>query len=373
MNTSNLVIGGGIQVGVWFIRRCLDYQIDAIFAVSSPIFNELHQLDISHPSIRLFPTSPARDKQARRQLVELANTEQVNVVYTVFGPAYVNFIQPHVTGFADGWLSHSNWQSIQATYRGRWLDAAKMVLTNVYKAWAIRRADAWVCETQVAAKGLAKRARLPLEKCHVVGNNCAQAFLSTPLCTEPNTDIFSYLYLTADYPHKGVKQFLAYARELYRAHPEQKVKFIISISPSSESADWILRRAEPEGIAEYFDFCGHVPIAQAVERVDSAHVVMQMSHLETFSANYPEAMARRRALLVSDYTFSRQICKDAALYVQPSNTQAVVDAMLALKTDRALRTNLVERGAQVLQTLPSLNERFEQYLTIINRMAKKEQ
>lgn len=372
VNASNLIIGGGIQVGVWFIRSCLEHKIDAIFAVSKPIYEELNHLTITHPSICLFPNSPARNKQAREELVKLANSEHVDAVYTVFGPAYVKFDQAHVSGFADGWLSHSTWQSIHATYRGRWLGAAKMLLTNVYKAWAIRQADAWIFETDVAAKGLAKRAGLPLEKCYVVGNNCAQPFLSTPVRPEPNTDVFSCLYLTADYPHKGVKQFLAYARELQRMHPEHHVKFTISISPSSESAHWILRRAESEDVAQYFDFCGHVPISEAVERVDKANVVMQMSYLETFSANYPEAMARKRPLLVSHYPFARQICKDAAIYVEPSNAQAVVKALITLKTDRVLRDDLVERGTQVLQALPSLRERFEQYLTIINQVAKEE-
>jgi glycosyltransferase involved in cell wall biosynthesis len=370
VNASNLVIGGGIQVGVWFIRECMSRNVDAYFAISPQIQQELNLLEVDTNSsqFHLISNSPSRNKLARGQLRDLASSLSVDRVFTVFGPSYVKFDQPHLCGFADGWVSHSRWQNFKRAIASDVKSGISLLLTCFYKALAIRNANEWVFETQVAAQGLSRRAGLPINHCHVVANNCSSAFFQTDIKPAPEGQVFKALYLTADYPHKGIDNFLHYAQALQHKAPDKKITFTISISAESATAKWILTQAEQLGLSHYFDFCGHIPVADVVGKIDDSHLIMQMSHLETFSANYPEAMARQRPLLVSDYPFARDICKNAAVFVNPDNANEVAESILKIQSDDVLRESLIQHGTQVLAELPSLSERFDKYIKIITTM-----
>lgn len=370
VNASNLVIGGGVQVGVWFIRTCIEKKVNAHFLFSPKIYQELMSLnvDLQHVNYSVIEHSPSRDKAARSDIQRLCEHVAPDAVYTIFGPAYVKFRPPHITGFADGWVSHSTWESFKKTFASAPLNGLKLIAASIYKAWAIRLADAWIFEAKVAAVGLARRARLPQSQCHVVSNNCSDIFIRTPVKPMQTGRRFSLLYLTADYPHKGVINFIDYARELHAlAVP---ATFVITIDKHSPSARKILLQAAQEGLLDYFDFKGYVPISNVIGLMDESNVVMQMSYLETFSANYPEAMARKRPLLVSNYAFARNICDNAAIYVDPSDAKDVAKAINNLYKDEELQASLIANGKRVLGTFPTLEQRFEQYIQIIEDTIK---
>lgn len=370
VNTSNLVIGGGIQVGVWFIRQCIDKDLDCYFAISAAIESELSKLGVDTGTSRFkqFAHSPARVKSVREELLDYEKVVSPDAVFTVFGPAYVKFRLPHLSGFADGWLSHSDFSVFRKVFASDFLAGVKLFLTSVYKAYWIRFADAWVFEAKVAADGLAKRARLDREKCHVIANNCSDRFQRTPI-TEVNTQQpFILLYLTADYAHKGLLNYLHYAEEIHKLAPDFDFRFKISVSPQSPSAQIISEKAKLLGLDSFFDFCGYIPIESAVEVMDSANVVMQTSYLETFSANYPEAMSRKRALIVSNFDFAKNICQDAALYVDPDNYGQVAETVVKLATNDAMYSTLVENGERVLAELPDSDQRFKQYIDLLESL-----
>lgn len=371
VNATNLVIGGGVQVGVWFIRNCIAQQLDACFAVSPQVFKGLKSLNTALESseLELYEQSPARSKKARKRLYDYANEVEADKVFTVFGPAYVDFVQPHISGFAGGWISHADFQVLKRVYANKPVGALKLLASAVYKAWWIRKADAWIFEAEVAADGLAKRAKLERQKCYVIPNNCAEHFVSLPR-TPPPTKRFTLLYFTADYAHKGIPNYLSYARALRQTHPDFDCVFKITLDKDkSASANSLIQAAKQEQLERYFDFCGYIPIDRAVELVDSANVVMQTSYLETFSANYPEAMARGRPLIVSDFKFARDICQDAALYVNPDDAEQVADTIWQLAQQPERQNSLVQKGNKILADLPNNEQRFSRYLSLINQLA----
>ncbi len=66
--------------------------------------------------------------------------------------------------------------------------------------------------------------------------------------------------------------------------------------------------------------------------------------LESFSGTYLEAMHFGRPILTSNLDFARDVCDDAALYFDPWDPVAIKDAILKLKDDASLQTELVCRG-----------------------------
>lgn len=371
INTSNLVIGGGIQVGVWFIAESIKRNLDVVLAVSPIVYSELvkSEVDFDEANLLVIEQSPSRDKNARKALIEYADNSSPDVIFTVFGPSYVKFKQPHLCGFADGWLSHSSFRVFKQVFRHNLMKGVNLLLTSIYKGIWMKMADELVFEADYAAEGLSKRLYLDKTKCHVVSNNCAARFHHTPVSSSENSEPFILLYFTADYAHKGIDNYLTYAQALYDLRPDQKFLFRITISSDSPSAMLILEKVAGTPLESYFDFCGYVPVKEAVGLVDASNVVMQTSYLETFSANYPEAMARQRPLLVSDFSFSRSICKHAAVYVNPDDANEVANAIIKLSDDKTMRDMLVKNGTEVLSVLPSPEERFEKYLTILKKIS----
>lgn len=372
VNVSNIVIGGGIQVAVWFIRQALENNLNCYFAISSVVAKELSAAGIALPEGKylIFDNSPARNKTSRLILKDYAEQNLVDVVYTIFGPSYVRFRQPHVLGFADGWLSHSSINAFKRTFSSNIKAGITLLITSLYKAFWLKFADAWVFETKVAAKGLSKRICLDSHKCFVVGNSCSDRFIKEAVVPSTKDEPFTLLYFTADYAHKGILNYVDYAKALYRLAPEKKFTFKITISEESETANKILAEIRNTEIENYFDFCGHINTDKAVSVMDSANVVMQTSYLETFSANYPEAMARKRPLIVSHFQFAKDICEDAAIYVNPDDPYDVAKAIIQLHDDEELVENLCRKGAHVLSKLLTSEKRFNHYLEILTLTAK---
>lgn len=366
VNTSTATKGGAVQVCTWFIVECIHHKVDAFFILSEAVFKELKllKIDLSDSRIFISDVSPSRSRRQRALIRELERRLAPKTVFTVFGPAYVRFRAYHVMGFANGWISHSTFDSLFRTYRYNALSYLKFLFSFVYRFRWLRLADLWVFETKVARNGFVKRLRVPKSATRVIGNTCAPRFIYERN-VEPKSSKFRILYFTADYPHKALSKISHYAKALYLKRKCFDFVFTITIDQSSGTAKRIRKQARKLGVEDAIEITGQVPISKAVSLVDSASLVLQMSYLETFSANYPEAMARRRPMLLSDFEFSREICEKAALYVDPDDSSAVAEKIHSLMSDPTQRDILIEEGLRVLEKMPSPGDRFMSYLDLL--------
>jgi glycosyltransferase involved in cell wall biosynthesis len=92
-----------------------------------------------------------------------------------------------------------------------------------------------------------------------------------------------------------------------------------------------------------------------------------MSYLETYSANYAEAIARKKPLLVSDFDFLREICGDSALYVHPNDYNAVARKLDYIINFPELSASLVKNGEYIQSKFLALSARFNNYIEIITK------
>lgn len=76
----------------------------------------------------------------------------------------------------------------------------------------------------------------------------------------------------------------------------------------------------------------------------AAELTVLPSRYEGFGFPALEAMACGCPVVVSNVAALPEICADAALYVDPNDTQNVADAMRRILTDDSLRQHLVDRG-----------------------------
>ena len=99
VNTSTLMQGGGLQVAAaMIVHACNDPDADHWqFMVSANAARELEGFGIDTASSRfhVFDRSPARHADQRDRVLAIEAAMQPDLVFTLFGPAYVRFKSRH--------------------------------------------------------------------------------------------------------------------------------------------------------------------------------------------------------------------------------------------------------------------------------------
>jgi glycosyltransferase involved in cell wall biosynthesis len=368
LNATTIRPGGAGQVAVTLIKHALASQseIEWVYAVSKSIDAELRALGIQLPSAEVFDASPARNRASRARLRSLVGRVSPRLVATIFGPAYVDFEVPHLLGAADGWVTHSTaraWRSVSLK------DLIHLTVQSLYRGFWYRHADEWWVEAPSAKRGLVKRCRVPADKVTVIPNTCGDHFRESdvqPAAFPGPGDPVRLLYLASYYPHKNQEIIPHVAAELSRRDPGRHFEFVVSLA--DDAAAKILASAKKLGVEKSIVNVGYVLLSDALALYETCQICFMPSLLETFSANYPEAMATGRPLVASDLDFAREVCDDAAVYFEPTRAESAADAILELLGSESLWNEKIRNGKRVLANLPTPAVRFEMYEQVIRRM-----
>lgn len=371
-NATTLVKGGALQVAVAFIRQSLvdDGGITWRFALSKQVAGELSEAELVKLGSRLtvLEASPAKSNGMRKQLDKLCLDFGADVVFTLFGPAYVNFGVLHICGVADGWVTHSNFLAFNAL--GTVYSMLRMFLVIIYKAFWYRKANAWIVEAGNAKQGLITRLRIKPELIHIVRNTCSQ-FYRNRLATlrfPDKSEKIRLVCLTAYYRGKNLEIIPEVARQLLEIDKNLDFEFVITLPTDDAGLNAILLKAELLGVSKYINNVGPVRVSEGPDLYASCHIVFLPSLLETFSANYPEAMAIGRPIVTTDLDFARDACKDAALYFQPLDAKSAAEKIMMLINDTVICKTIIDCGRRVLDELPTPEERFNQYISHIKSL-----
>ena len=142
-------------------------------------------------------------------------------------------------------------------------------------------------------------------------------------------------------------------------------EFVLTLPPDDSGLKQIIDKAKLLGVEEHICNIGTVRVSDGPDVYERCHISFLPSLLETFSANYPEAMAMKRPIVTTDLGFAHDACKDAALYYEPRNAKAAAEKILMLVNSTDLWARLVDNGSKVLAELPTPEQRFERYIEII--------
>lgn len=89
-----------------------------------------------------------------------------------------------------------------------------------------------------------------------------------------------------------------------------------------------------------------VPYTQIVKAYQDCDLVSFPSTYEGFGLPILEANAAGRPILCSDLEVLHEVASDAAIYVNPNDTQSIHNGFMKLITDSSLRLNLIDNGFQ---------------------------
>lgn len=356
INATSCPQGGSVQVAIGFIREALrqapvrgwKLTLAVLPPVAKTIDAEVTAVGVRMEVFGVRPGSLFKGRQSRSRLKALTKNSDAKLVFTVLGPAYVRFDVPEIMGFADPFAvvpqrgGYSNYPALKIPLI--WLVANS-------KRLLIRSSAHYWIETEAGKRGMISRAGIPEEKITVVPNGVNELFAKALLGGAPEAT-GDMLVMGAGYPHKNHRLLPAVARLLEARLPKKKWRFVVTLPDDAPA--WLQLRTEMDraGLSKRVINRGVLTLAQCAEAYEESTLIFHPSLLEVFSAGYVEAMAARRPLLVSDRSFSREICADAAAYFEPTDPASAADCIEKVLTDEALRHRLVAAGIKRLKTFP---------------------
>lgn len=355
--------GGGVQVTIALL---LNLQTSHSIAWQALLPEEIQT---SLPSalqgderISFLPKSSVKNKILL--LFKLPNIERTiapDVVFTVFGPAYFRAKAPHLVGFA---LPNMVYRDIGL---GRPSFASRLI--DLWRRFSLRRATHLIVETETVKERLALQMGIARDRISVVGNSVNPILRRRERMTDPS-GTFRILVPSAYYRHKNLEIVPLVAKCLSDMRPG--FDFEITLTLDSHSAHWLRIRALAAelGVQDRVTTLGHVNIASLSEAYSDASAIFLPTLIEVSTAVYPESFFFRRPLVTSDRDFARELCGDAALFVDPLDAEDMAEELLRLASNTDLMTALVEAGARQLDAkFPTTTEKFQMQLNALSDCA----
>jgi glycosyltransferase involved in cell wall biosynthesis len=373
-NCTINTVGGGVKNSAIFIKYALTHdELDWVFAVSKPVMEILEKWNISLSSIYLFSSSPARNTSARKKLFNLAEDHNVDLVFTLAGPTYVSFRRLHILGISNPYVTHVDFQGLSVG--NNFFQFIKAFLLLVYQAYYSRKADFWLFQTNESRNGFIKRYLIDKKKTNIIPNAIGNEFLDYYASQKPIIcDLKKTINIfcpASGYPHKCLHMIPEIAKELSSiSHGKYKFKFILTIQNDSRVWSKINVESKKLKIEHNITNIGPYNYANVLSIIDNASMIFVPSILETFSASYLEAFASKRPLITSKKCFAKDICKDAAIYVDPLNAYHSAVAIDQLIMNTELQKTLIGRGGKIINEYGNQEDRVNSIIKYLKGFIK---
>ena len=373
-NATTNNAGGGLKNSALFIKHALsDSRFCWKFAVSEEVYQLVLKLGVSEFDCHLFRTSPARSFSARDRLKTLSIVLKADLVYTMAGPSYVRFDCLHVQGISDPYATHA--QVADFLYGRSVIGAVAKFLSSWYKKkyWCL--ADALIFQTEFSKQQFILKNRIDQQPCFVVPNAIDEDLLGDEKKTSQGDWARRTEHIVLcpgeDYPHKALGTIPYVAQASRRSNEAQDAfKFRLTLDPGSASWRRITATAKRLGVDDLITTTGRYSYANVRDIFDNVGIVYVPSILEVFSASYIEAFAVGRPLLCADRNFARDVCGNAAAYVDPLQPSEVVRAMQQLVNDTQKVSEICHEGIQRLKFFGGQEIRYERITACLESLVQ---
>ena len=367
-NATTNLDGGGAKNSALFLRFAATSNIhDWHFAVSPQVAEVAKSWDVPPSRITVFETSPARSIRSRNKLLSLQHSLEIDLVYTMAGPAYTRFSCMHVMGISNPYISHVDAHTFLSTRSA--LKWPVDLMRTIYQSYYATVANRLVFQTHTARDNFCRRLKYPIQDTVVIPNAFdSQSFshVASPSLGNPAR----VLVPAVAYPHKLLDQVPLIAAAYHDLPDARPAEFVLTLD--QESAEWasILKRAKQLNVSALVKTIGRYNYADAGRVFAQSDLVLSLSVLETFSATPLEAFASGRPFICADRPWSKEISREAAVYVEPRNPDSVARAVSGLIHDEKLRAKLTDRGREILNTYDDQSARFSRITDMLEQEAR---
>ena len=224
---------------------------------------------------------------------------------------------------------------------------AQRLLIEGGTRWSVRVAQRVIAVSQATANDLAALYHVPEERIRVIYEAPAQTSIVTPDRVDVVRQQYQLerpyaLFVGTIQPRKNVARLLQAYEWLYRNTP---VAFdLVFAGAPGWLSDSLYEQAASMGLAQHVRFLGYIPDDDLPALLKGALFFSFPSLFEGFGLPVLEAQSYGVPVLTSNNSSLPEVAGDAALLVDPTDVDAIANAMLRLGQDEVLRQQLIEAG-----------------------------
>ena len=198
-------------------------------------------------------------------------------------------------------------------------------ILNELKIFLLKKNFKYVDCTVAQGEALSKRisSLYNFEKVPIIKNSVSIENLDSDIFIDKNLgDGFKLLCLSYYYPHKNLEIFLELAEKIKIEKKDWKL--IITIDKKQHyGAKKLLEEIKQRKLTEIIINIGSVSRREVPSLYKQTDALLLPTLLETFSGTYVEAMFHKKPILTSNLEFATDVCKDAALYFDPLDSEEI--------------------------------------------------
>lgn len=373
-NASTNVVGGGIKNAAFFIKRSVDYfDFEWYYAVSPQVLQVITTWGIEIPDDKLivFDVSPARSVYHRHILLDLVTVNHIDFVYTMAGPAYLNFPCKHLQGISNPYITHADLSAFKL--KGNFISIVRYYLYVIFQFYYSSKADYFVFQTEFSKNSFQKRSRIDKSRLFVVPNafdlSIKEYFNRSTEIKQQNGHIRIFCPGAA-YLHKGFQFIPKIISELKKITSTEFI-FILTLPLNSQIWLEIHKEIKELDIVDSIVNIGPFNYSDITTLLADTDILFVPSLLETFSASYLEAMCAQKKLVVADKKYAREVCGNYATYVDPVDSVKTAYTFHQLFVDYRISSEEILLGDEILKHYGSQDERVDKLLELINNMLTK--
>lgn len=313
-----------------------------IFAISRPVADLLSEWGKLDGRFHVFDASPARSKKSRSYIRTIVKDNNITAVYTMAGPAYVDFSCLHVQGISNPYITHARIKDILSFLSIR--KCVKLLFHVLYQSFWALKADYFFFQTNSSKEGFMGRFGVKESRCFVIPNalDTERFQESVNLESELAKNVkprFVILCPAAPYLHKGLQLIPSIAKSMIDIDKSLLFEFRLTIPSESTLFKTILSEAKLLGVEGLITTNNGFSYADAPLVYSEADAVFIPSLIETFSATYLEALAKGKPLIVADRSFAREVCGDSAIYTEPLDKESCAQVLLSVVNEEILEAH----------------------------------
>ncbi|MDR6968289.1 glycosyltransferase involved in cell wall biosynthesis [Flavobacterium arsenatis] len=361
INTVNLRIGGAFQRSISFLNEIKEFTKDEFHVFYNDEIAKQIAIDTFPSNFKFyyFDQSPASLKHRKRIIKEFDRIEKEvhpDAVFSFVGPCYWRASSPHLVGYG---IPHIVYDEYKYVKQYSW----KTKLEMIYKKWWTKyEADYWVVQTEDVRQRLSKRLNVDVNKVFLVSNGIGQQYKNAVPQKRNDSNVKKLLMISTYRPSKNfdiIKEVIPFLEN-------DTFQYEFHITINKEDYDKNFKGFEKSIINH-----GHVKASDCPALYNMSDAMFLPSHLECFSASYPEAMKMQRPILTSNLSFATTVCEDAGLYFDNTNPNDVADKIKKLFHSPELYDDLVMKGNKRLNFFDNSRQQAEKYLHICDLIRKR--
>jgi hypothetical protein len=325
INASNIFEGGALNYLEWFIKNKKLFKYNLIFLVNEKLKKFFFNQNV------IFAKNPSKSFKAKQYIKKIIEEKKPDLIFTLFGPSYINFKKKHLMGFADSWVTCSDIRVYFKSFKYNIFLYAYKYLECKYKLYWLKKNNYLFVENSTLKKKVIKALNYSKNKIFVVPNIIAANLKKK---TKFKKDKINILYCSSYRKHKNFEIIPFLINFIKSRFPKIKFCFIVTIDQKKIKTLSFYKKIISDCNKKYLKNIGVIKRENINRIYKNSHFAILPSHIETFSSNIIESIENSVPIILNKLDKNNNQFKKNFLQIDYNNKLEIFNLFNRLFYDK---------------------------------------